>query len=187
MGTVGTMYDETVKFGFAKLLQVQTLTNAGSAIFISPFTQNFHTFIFDFLDLYPTAGYDWLWAQVSTNGGVSWLGANYYWGYVYSTSHAAVYNASGNYVVGGSTNVFQLTGGGHNPNPWSGEVILNFRPGKNAELQWHFTVRNTDYQQWNMFGGGVCDGAVNAVQFALATGNTIAKGTIRCYGMRLGT
>jgi hypothetical protein len=194
MTTVGTVYDETIKFGFAKLLQVQSFSNNYSLVFVTPFTLPFHTFLFDLVNINAASTYDWLFAQVSTDSGASWLGANYYWGSSYSTSHGdgAGNNVSGtqaNTTDGANTNVFELTGGGNGGaggNPWGGEVIVTFRPGKNAEFQWHTTVRSPSYGQHNYFGGGVVDGACNAVRFASAQGGNFSSGIIRCYGLRMG-
>ena len=187
MSTVGTMYDETVKFGFGKLLQTQTLSNVSAAVFVTPFTLGFHTFLFDLVNLYPVAASDSVLAQVSFNAGASWAGDAYYWGLVYSTSNdPASVGSQANHLVGARTDAFQVSGSGYNYNAYVGEVIVNCTPGKNAQFQWHTSCVNAGYLQHNLFGGGVRDGPCNAVRFLFGGGN-ISSGIIRCYGLRLGT
>jgi hypothetical protein len=91
MSTVGTLYDDTITNGFAKLLSAQVVTNVSVVDFVAPlaFGLGYRTFWFDFDNLICNTDSQRLVAYVSTNGGASFQG-DYLWSILRTYSHLAM-------------------------------------------------------------------------------------------------
>ena len=183
MSVVGTMYEETVKLGFGKLLSSQNVNNVASVSFLTQFTDEFHVYHFDLIGWYGASDNAFLVFDISNNGGASWMGVGmlYYGTLWYSTSHGSgVYGTQNSADPG-----FYQIGGGSAPSPQVCEVIFTRRPGIGTNMQFHASCNNPTYGEHFLGGGGTHDYAMNAVRFRFNTGN-ILKGTIRMYGLRTG-
>lgn len=197
MSTVGTLYDETVKNGFAKLLSAQVLTNASYVDFIAPLAYNlgYRTYWFDFDHLQITSGgNDRLVSYVSWDGGVNWC-PDHLWSIIRCYSH----NASDTY---GSV---ALNPSGSPTAPyrdvlWIGldQVAVGYQSGR---LYFHRGAAGAGgYRPLYGEMTGLQSGQIallqhaqytwhaqnqfNAIRFRYTVG--LMTGVIRCYGLKTG-
>ena len=197
MSTVGTLYDETVKFGFAKLLSTQAASNSASLDFIAPFVGNaYDTFIFDLFALGPTATDTAYLAMVlSADGGATWGSSGYWTEYARQgafvpgppIAHGSVYQGAA------AQTLFALSDYQYAPaGRLSGRVRCN--PGLSSEggvksFEWQLAHHaQTSGGNTLVIGGGgwSVTHVINGVRF-FYSGTTVATGSIRCYGLKRGT
>ena len=188
MSTAGTLYDETIKNGYAKLLMTQTASNAAAIDFTLPYTE-FDSFEFD-LDCIKTTAADWFLICCSNDGGVSFpASADYWWAALTQWANVAppaLSHFSGE-LLGAPHTTFLLiahaTTVGHN---MSGRVRLVMTPGTVSQFRWRISGTNPSNLHFTHAGAGMRYVAgLNAVRFFPYTG-LISQGTIRMYGMRKG-
>ena len=196
MSTVGTLYDETVKFGFAKLLSVQSVTSASFIDFIAPFAagevDKYSSYIFEIDGLVPTVDAS-LWILVSTDGGATWKtsggGYSWEWGYAYANNPAVNYYGS---ITLGTTYMDHFQTGGSTYGLYAIDGRVKFNPGSNVGVKnfgWELScLPGGSGSMAFAFGGGGYHllSGINGVRF-MFTVNTINSGTIRLYGLRKGT
>jgi len=98
-------------FGLKREVIVGTIDGAGGQTVLLP--SGYRIFELEFTGIQTTGGGDqWIWFQVSSNGGTTWIAANYYNGFLYNTSGtAAAYlnqnNQTRSYLVPMTANTAQ--------------------------------------------------------------------------------
>jgi hypothetical protein len=185
MSVAGTLYEETVKFGHAKLLSTQTANNVVYMTFQSPFTSEFNSYHFDIINLtHGSSAYPSLGAQLMNASGAI---TGYWYSYFYNCSHSNVYGNAGSVVSSLDTNAIQLTVSSYPVNsPVTGEVFIHCAPGKACQFSSHVSVNHPSYGQGQMITGTALDAGCNGVRFFFWNGTPIISGTIRMYGLRSG-
>jgi hypothetical protein len=180
MSTVGTLYDEAIKFGYAKLLTVNIANNSSALDFVSGLALGYDSYIFDVDKLYSNVSNANLYWRVSSDSGSSYIQTTYLAGIsrvLPTVGHQFVgYNAGTEFVP-------QLGPGASQS--LSGRVYM--QPAQN-KFTWHFSAFVDGYRQTLTFGGGAnfSVATINAVRFAFASAN-LTTGAIRLYGMKKGT
>jgi hypothetical protein len=197
MSTAGTLYDETVKNGFAKLLSAQTVTNVSAVDFVAPlaFALGYRTFWFDFYNLVCNTNNDRFVANVSWDGGTSW-GPDFLWSFIRCYSHQAA-DTYGSVALSPSA-----AGGVYRGVMWLGHDQaanlyisgrLYFHRGVQGASGYRgcygeMTGRHPSagvsiisHAQFSWFSPA----DFNAIRFYF-TGSTMS-GTIRCYGLKTGS
>ena len=191
MSTVGTLYDETIKNGFAKLLSIQYAPAGTASInFVSEFSSAYDAYLFDIDNIFMARDDCHFILRVSIDGGASWRVDNYYWSCstLFSNQNPNIHNAYGSATLGGvHLTWMMLTHASIIGHPLSGRV--RFFPNNENSLShvlWRTVgIQPSLYTQVNMGGGFWPYGNfVNGIQF-LAHAGTIS-GNIRMYGMRTG-
>jgi len=186
MGTDNTLYDETVKYGYGKLLSSQKPVNVSSVAFALPTPSSaYDSYRFELYDVRVNTAGAYLMMLFSINGS-TWVTANYYWGMTVlsnSTAGCSFYNASGAVKTS-----FQLCGA--MPTAWGacGEIL--FAPRGSWAGGINSLITN------NVNGGGVntidnggvlwdSSGVPISVLF-LANNGLLTMGRITLYGLRTG-
>jgi hypothetical protein len=187
MSVAGTLYEETVKFGHAKLLSTQTASSVVYLTFISQFTSEFNSYHFDFINL--THG-DPSWpifcCQFTNDGGASWI-TGYWWASYYNCSHGPAYGTQGSVYNANLTNVVRLSLSPYHANtPLAGEAQMYCSPGKSMSWQSHISVNEPNNGQGQWIVGAALDAGANGIRFFYYNGTPILSGTIRMYGLRSG-
>ena len=194
MSTVGTLYDETVKFGYGKLLQTSTASGAASIDFVAPLALDYDTFWFD-LDSLTSAASQLLQIFVSINSGSTWITASgtYWYTFLYQPGGSAAASYSSSQLGGAETTYMRIgqplvvPAGAY---PMNGRVYFNLGPnrgvtGGHRQFDWITIGRDgTGYTATSTGGGASTGTAPNGVRFSFA-GNAMT-GTIRCYGLKKG-
>lgn len=198
MSTVGTIYDETIKYGFAKLLSTQTASNSTSIAFTAPFVGDLYdTYVFDLFGLAPSVD-TFLAMRFSTDGGATWAATDYWTQYIRQDANASAPVSYGSIYQGVAWQAtfvlsdFQYSTG--NPGRLSGRVRFNRAyPSGGAgvrNVEWQLAHHCSNPGSTNTFaqggGGWVATNYVNGVLFFYSGGN-IVSGSIRCYGLKGGT
>lgn len=174
-----TIYDETIKNGFAKLLAVNTAANSSTLDFT--ITSEYDSYLFDIDKLIPPTTDLILIIHASSNGGSSWASSYSYCGFLASTA------------LGGPSQVGNPGGtimgihiGTNATTPISGRVRLwPVGVGTNRFL-WHIATVNATHPSICYIGGGsAAITGLNAVRFGLTSG-VITAGSIRLYGLKRG-
>lgn len=189
MTTAGTLYDETVGGGFAKLLNSTVISNGATLVGIS-LPSAYDAFMFDLESIYCTGQPAFL-IRVSIDNGATWL-QSYYW----SMSTVFSYNANawspyGSHTLGGGhTTWLGWSHGWFDGHPLGGRVRLFQNSGTNAfsTVLFRYSCPQPSYYTACNVGSGWWPGgtAINAIAF-LPSGGSFTGGTIRMYGMRKGT
>ena len=193
MSTVGTLYDETVKNGFAKLLSVQTFTGVYVCDFVAPLSSlEYRTFWFDIDNLIGSNTDQYLFMYTSHDGGATWNTTTNYWVILIGYSHTttAFY---GSVMAGAPAQAYLQPGGSvqYGPLPLAGRVYFyrsSVNEGGGKVFEWHITFRHPSYGMCCTWGGGGYYGhhGINGVRFQYNAGATMT-GAIRCYGLKKGS
>ena len=191
MSTVGTLYDETVKYGSAKLLSVAPASNSASLDFLN-LTFDFPVYVFDLVAMLPTVMGSNLLLRISTNNGATFdVTEGYHSHWSYSMSHTTG-GAHGSYISGaGAHRTWFYIGNLQNSGATLIGRVIFYRRGLSGgrHFEWWSTTYRSDAGTGTMsiVGHGVQGSymTVDAVRFYYSSG-TIASGVIRCYGMRPG-
>jgi hypothetical protein len=187
MSTVGTLYDETIKFGHGRLTNSTTISGVvGSVGFSLPADHD--AFLFDLINLRPVTDLQALRAYVSMDNGASWkTDASYFWTFFSAVSHTS---SPAGYVAGAAQTSFQLSAGVLNVSNLSGEFWYHRGAGFVPPFSWHTSCHTTSgYGQDTVRGAGTywVGGLINAILFAFGSGSIAATGRINLYSFRKGT
>jgi hypothetical protein len=187
MSVAGTLYEETVKFGHAKLLSSQTANSVVYLTFTTPFTSEFNSYQFDIINLtHGSTAYPWLACQMSSDRGASWI-TGYWWGCYYICSHSNVYGTQGSVYTPTVQDVVRIALDAYPANtPTAGEAQMYCAPGKAMQFQAHTSINHPSYGQGQWVVGTAVDAGANAIRFFFNNGTPILSGTIRMYGLRSG-
>lgn len=190
MSTVGTLYDETVKFGYGKLLS-RSVANSSSAIVCS-LPVEFDTFWIDLACLVPSVG-AYLFARMSQNGGSTWIAANYAYGMLWGDADGTPAGGNQNITSIGGTSSQQLqlsyvVNAASTQYALSGEVM--FTRGLGLQTFNSLTAYNesSSGSAWHRCCGTLWDStsAITDIRFYYGSG-LILKGSVTVYGLRKGT
>lgn len=189
MSVAGTLYEETVQLGFAKLLSVQTAANSASISFVTPFTLGFNTYYWDFAFVRSASNAQSFYINISVDGGSNWNGAN--WSqYIRAGSHYAG-QGIGSIAVGGTGNL-ALGPAPYADTPLDGRLILNNAVSAPdcPSVTWHTACYYyANFAEFIGSGSGIfsgISGPINGIKFMFDASN-IKDGTIRMWGLRKGT
>ena len=188
MSTAGTLYDETIKFGHGKLLQIATASGAAS-IAITGFDPTFDSYVIDLDNFYNVTEGQYLVMQVSYDSGATWkTTASYYW---------ASFSSISNYTPPGihwysSLNLseaswLRMSHGMTPGNALVARVRVFQNPVGYTHLTWHCGGWHSSYITHDWIGSGMWVGnvgLVNGVRWNFTSGTV--SGTVRLYGMRTG-
>jgi hypothetical protein len=196
MSTDGTLFDETIKLGYAKHLQTQNIPGGTVyAVFLAPFTTFYDTLMFEFVNVASTVDACIMGWRVSYDGGASFSADGYWWTQQYNFS----YHAGGSY---GSCSISQpdyvsYAYAGANPvntHPSFGELYL--QRSSRPFLTWDSHV--VHIQSGLNFiscraggmhvgtGAGVAANPVNGIHFFFAGSSFKSGSIIRCFGIKKG-
>jgi hypothetical protein len=190
MSTAGTLYDETIKNGFAKLLSAQVVTNVSVVDFVAPlaFALGYRTFWFDLDNLLCNSDGQRLVSYVSTDGGASW-GGDYLWSFIRCYSHNAA-DFYGSVALGGGYRANMFVGDTAAANLYTSGRLYFHRIQAGAsgtralygEIVCRYTGRVTlmSHSQHTWFGGDP-----TAIRFQYTAGTM--SGAIRLYGLKTGS
>jgi hypothetical protein len=192
MSTVGTLYDEAIKFGTAKLLTVASATDVANMSFLMN-NPDFDTYIFEMVTQFPAAGI-YLYSRWSGDGGASWLATQ---SYVWTTAIMNVHGGAPNVIYYSSTQLgtvylefgrigWASLAAGY---PMSGRLIFYRSPGAGGVkyMEWMMSNYSNLSYGWISATGNcynVSMAGPNAILFYPHTG--LMSGTIRMYGLRKG-
>jgi hypothetical protein len=190
MSTVGTLYDETIKFGLARL-QSSSLISAAVQYVTFALPTGFSTFLFDLCNLRPGTDNQTLHVQVSMDNGATWkTDAAYYWTRFYVTSHGV--SPSGGVVnaVGGAETSLQISGVTSNTvgGDVAGELVYHRGNANVAPFTWHTCSLTPSLGSNAVRGAGTywVSGTVNTVRLFFAVGNVVG-GRVNLFCFRPGT
>jgi hypothetical protein len=194
MSVAGTLYEETVQKGFARLLTTQAANNSATITFVSGLESNspYDTFLFDFTDVKPNTVSTYLRAQWSYDGGATWIGTAHFQAYTNS-----FYNTGSNISGTSTSGSFDLSNSGANTLTglsFGGELWLHRGPTPYANpnysyVIWHLLTWSQAYGSLYLAGSGFAAstlGTPNAFRFFFGSGN-IVSGAFRMYGIKRGT
>jgi hypothetical protein len=192
MSTVGTLYDKTIKNGYAKLLAVTEVVSTVSVIdFVSPFTSTYDNYIFELESLQSDNTGAFFMFYPSNNSGASWLQSENLWSLagVWSHREGATYGST---IYSGSRVYMQQTyDAQYGPLPMSGIIYFNRgAPGTGGEKQflWTNVYRSPSYGAGVTWGNGAANisyAMMTGIRFLYSSGNIIA-GAIRVFGIKTG-
>lgn len=183
MSTAGTLYDETVKNGFARLLQSQSPTNVVNIAFISDLTDTYEVYFFDFTDVMSTAD-AWFYCQLSSTAGSTWS-ADYYYAYgnaFYNTTHALSGSRYSQNQICNTQPTTAALGGElwlyrcKSPNTLSSHTIQYGLSWSNSYGSQLMNTVGINVEEYNV---------VTGIRFAFSSGN-IASGKFRMFGIKTG-
>jgi hypothetical protein len=185
MSTAGTLYDDTIKNGYGKLLNVSTVSTPVTSIDVSCAYAGFDSYLFEldqlFLDnlllllrassdngaTYPAAGCQWVLHTMFLGGTPPYRS--------YANGTLGVYDYT------------QLSHAAYPANAISGRVRIT--PDARSNIMFKTAgVHNTNYEQLNWgctYFDGV-GGPVNKLRFFPHGGGSFSAGSIRTYGFRTG-
>jgi len=190
MPTTGTIYDETIKYGVARVITRQNASNSANITFISGLEDTqYDGYCFDFNNLIPSVEGALL-AYISFNGGSTWVTDWWYGMWSTFTNYAPVVAFYGNQDVGWATSCF-LSHGYAAGSPLSGYLRLWQGPQSASSLKYltwrtSYNMSASNYGTTNSVGGGYNQSAitrVTAVMFALSVG-VFTTGSITMSGMK---
>jgi hypothetical protein len=191
VSTVGTLYEETVKLGTAKLLTVSNPAGVTS-VALTMTDANFDTYLFELVLSFSQAA-NYLFSRWSNNGGSTWLSTeSYFWQYAImsvSRSPNVLYHSS-NILGTGFKNHARLSLGTLGGYPLNGRLIFYRGSGTGGlnYMEWSMGHYASD-AGWGWINHiGNCANnmtAPNAIQFYPDAGANMS-GTIRMYGLRKG-
>jgi hypothetical protein len=191
MSTAGTLYDETVGGGFAKLLNSTVISNGASLVGIS-LPVGYDAFLIDLESIFCTGQPAFI-IRVSIDNGASWIAANYYWSMstIFSNDPVNTWRPYGSFTLGDPHPTWLGWSHGFiDGYPLGGRVRVFPNSGANAFstiLFRYSCVHPTLYTACNVGSGWWPGGtAINAIAF-LPSSSSFTSGTIRLYGMRKGT
>ena len=196
MSTVGTLYDETIKFGRGKLLGTLTASNSASLAWSSVFDpaiapEVYDVYYVELLNILPVNNSVNLYGRMSNASGVMTTG--YYWNYFSVISHPGTVGATPGNASGASTVENQafmyFSSGQYNgaASGVSGEIFIN-RIGNNMAFFSFTAAHHSTVGEHSFVVGGLNmsgTGPLRGLQFYYSTGN-IASGKLRLYGMKTG-
>jgi len=185
VSTVGTLYDDTIKNGYAKLLSVSTVSTPVASIDLSCAYAGFDSYYFD-LDQLMMDGLILRLLASADNGATYPTGGNQWVMHsMFLSSGANPYRSYANGVLGVYTYT-QIAHAAYPGNAISGRVRLSNTDPRGNILFKTSGVFSTWYEMLN-WGGAYMDGVVpvNKLRFCTDAGN-IASGTVRTYGLRTG-
>jgi len=181
VATTGTIYDETVKFGPAKLLASATISSPVAVVsFPSVVSSGIAVYHIDIMLNVGSAG-AYLCAQTTDSGGATWSNT-YYQVHGYYTQTGA----GGDTTTFNTTSQLQISHACYDG--LKAEMMLFIRGGSanQGHSNWHSCCyAGPTYGLGHLYGSGGYSG-VSGVRFYFSVGN-IASGFIRVYGMRIGT
>ena len=189
MSAVGTLYDETIQNGFAKLLSTTVIANgAGSAGFVLPAAHD--SYLLDLDAIYMNTDGAALLARVSNNNGASYAADNYWWSAttIWSNAVNPSFSQYGSAVLGGGHTTWLWLSHGN----WLGHSAMGrvrVYPHVNVgNVLWKTgTLQPTNYNACHIGSGfWASAGGVNAIQFLPHVG-VFTGGTIRLFGLKKGT
>jgi hypothetical protein len=194
MTTAGTLYEETIKNGFAKFLASATAANSATIDFVAPFTLGFNTYYWDLCNIRHTVNQAGLYVRVSGDGGATYHSAGGYRYVVFQGYALIAGNAMGS-IAGGQNLAMSMGNGSQTDTPVSGRLILNNGTSPTDRMR-QFTWQLASYYYsgggvMHHFGGGTGNAdiagypPVNAIRFYSSSGN-LKDGIIRMYGLRKG-
>ena len=191
MSTAGTLYDETIKNGFAKLLSITACGTAATVGISIP--TGYDSYWFDLDALYFTLDNGFLVARVSTDNGASYKADSYWWSAttIWGNLPAGTVSQYGSSVLGGGhTTWLFLTHGNWISHPAMGRVRIWPTGANISTVVWKTgSLQNGNYNATH-FGSGFYASSsliVNAMQFLTGNGGTFNGGTIRLFGLKNGT
>ena len=192
MSTVGTLYDETIKNGFAKLLAVQVVSSPVATIdFVAPFTSTYDNYIFDVDCLQSDNTSNYFMFYPSVNSGVSWLNLENLWAIGAIWSHQAI-TTYGSTIYTGARTYMQMTyDAQYGPLPLSCTIYFNRGPpgsGGEKQYQWTNIYRTPGTGACMTWGNGATNSTyamMTGIRFLYSGGNIIS-GAIRVYGIKTG-
>lgn len=199
MSTAGTLYDEIIRYGSAKLLSAQTFSNVTFIDFVAPlaFALGYRTFWFDFDSVTCSISGAHFRAYVSADGGSTFQG-DYLWSMQRMYSHGAADTYGSVAFSPGSA------GGDYRGSIWVSDA--QYSPGPyymngymcfNRQAAGLGGVRNiygtTTYRHPSLGIAIKTHGSVpwaggwdwNAIRLQYNTGTM--SGMIRCYGLKTGS
>jgi hypothetical protein len=188
MSTVGTLYDETVKNGYADFLQAINVGTAGAVGFSLP--AGYDSYLFDLDALYFTLDNAFLIARVSVDNGASYKADSYWWSAttIWSNQPNPTVSQYGSVVLGGGhTTWLFLTHGNWLGHPAMGRVKV--QPTNNvSNVLWKTgTLQNGNYNAAHVGSGWWASAPIiNAMMFLPGNGGTFNGGTIRLFGLKNG-
>lgn len=166
-------------------ISTQIASGSGSLSFTSGFS-NFSTFLVKIRTIIPATDNVSLLMTYSTDGGISYLSSNYNWGLFFVRSTPA-----GGATAGAATTSITISTvlGNSSSRGLNGDIMLY---GLNQstyvpKCTYHVVSYNTSALSQVEIGGGMNTGttAVNAIKFAMSSGN-ITSGGITLYGINDG-
>lgn len=189
MSTAGTLYDETIKNGFADLLSVQNVGTASSVAFLLGSPPAYDSYLFDLDALYYNTDGAALIARVSVDNGAVWQTANYWWSAttIWSNQPNPTFSQYGSIVLGGGhTTWLFLTHGNWLGHPGMGRVRL-YPTNNVSNVTWKTGVlAPSNYNSTHIGSGFWASGpVVNGMLFLPHVG-VFNGGTIRMFGLRTG-
>jgi hypothetical protein len=192
MSTVGTLYEKTIKNGYAKLLAIQDVVSPVANIsFVAPFTSTYDNYIFDIDSLQSDNTGAYFLFYPSVDSGASWLQSELLWSLAGVWSHRAVQTYGSTIYPGARVYMQQTYDAQYGPLPMSGTIYFNRGPpGSGGEKQffWMNTYRSPSYGSGFTWGNGAANSSyalMTGIRFAYSSGNIIA-GAIRVYGIKMG-
>lgn len=185
-----TLYDETIKNGFGKILVVQNMVGASFVDFVAPFADavvgDYGSYVF-LLDSVRPAAAAVLAMNLSTDG-TTW-DASLRWGWALTSSNNVAGYYGANYLGGGAYfNYIQLDTG-VDPAAFSGSIAFN--PGlttgaKSATFALSRSAGGSTLSSYNIgCGSNVNYATIRAVRFGF-TNSSAMYGFIRLCGLRRG-
>ena len=196
MSTAGTMYEETVRYGYAKHLQTQIIP--GGTIypaFTTPFTTGYDTLIFEILAT-PNAGAINLGSRISFDGGANYLVEDAYWALMQHTFSAPSGGVYGSFYGSQNAGAGYMTYAQHAASPtadWPvfGEIVVKRARPYNT-IQGHIVYHHPSVDFISSVGASMYVGTgssttnINGIQFFFGNSSFQAGSIIRCYGIKKG-
>ena len=182
MATTGTIYDETVKFGPAKLLVAATISSPVAFVsfptIVGDSIEACGAFHFDILVTPATLG-SYLCAQTTDNNGVAWTPI------YYQVLGYAMQQGGNDALTYANTAQMQVSHGCHSSVAIEFLMFIKRGGGFQGHLSWQSSCyTGGTYGLGSLYGSGGYAG-ITGVRFNFSSGN-IASGRIRAYGTRTG-
>ena len=193
MSTVGTLYDETIKNGFGKLLSVnEVVSPVANVDIVAPFTSAYDNYIFDIDALQSDNTGAYFLFYPSVDGGASFTQTGLLWslGCVWSHQAGSTFG-SVYYGAGPQTYMQQTYDAQYGPLPLHCVILFNRGPpggGGERQYLWTNMHRSPGYGSGFTWGNGANNASyamMTGIRFRYSSGNIIS-GAIRVYGVKTG-
>jgi hypothetical protein len=187
MSVAGTLYDETIKNGYADFLQAINVGTASAVGFALPL--GYDSYLFDLDALYYNTDNAALIGRVSTDNGASYKTDSYWWSAttIWSNQPNPTVSQYGSVVLGGGHTTWLWLSHGN----WLGHAGMGrvkVQPSGNvSNVLWKTgTLQNGNYNAAHVGSGWWASSpAVNAFMFLPHVG-VFNGGTIRLFGLKNG-
>lgn len=188
MSTAGTLYDETIKNGYAEFLSAQNVGTAGAVAFSLP--AGYDSYLFDLDALYYNTEGAAIIGRVSTDNGASYKADNYWWSAttIWSNQPNPTFSQYGSVVLGGGHTTWLFMSHGHwLGHPGMGRVKVQ-PTGNVSNVLWKTGIlASNPYYNSTHIGSGwwASSPIINAFMFLPHVG-AFNGGTIRLFGLKTG-